>query len=119
MVSPTSLSSDSRIEAACYFLASPDSADNQNAEEFERCIQELVDMIEAFQKPDGYVGIYFSVVDTEGRFRNFRDMHEMCESDSFGPDLTFRQLGTLVGGRSGSLPIHWLATIPRCHDPQH
>jgi DUF1680 family protein len=70
---------DSRIEATCYFLASPDSANNEHAEEFERCIQELVDMIEAFQKPDGYLDIYFSVVDTEGRFRNFRDMHEMCE----------------------------------------
>lgn len=36
-------------------------------------------MIESFQKPDGYLGIYFTVVDPKGRFRNFRDMHEMCK----------------------------------------
>lgn len=36
-------------------------------------------MIEKAQQPDGYLNIYFTVVDPEGRFKNLRDMHEMCE----------------------------------------
>ncbi len=36
-------------------------------------------MIERAQQPDGYLGIYFVVVDPAGRFKNLRDMHEMCE----------------------------------------
>ena len=36
-------------------------------------------MIEKAQQPDGYVNIYFVVVDQEGKFQNLRDMHEMCE----------------------------------------
>lgn len=36
-------------------------------------------MIEKAQQPDGYLIIYFTVVDNEGRFKNLRDMHEMCE----------------------------------------
>jgi DUF1680 family protein len=36
-------------------------------------------MIEKAQGEDGYLNIYFTVVDPEGRFRNLRDMHEMCE----------------------------------------
>jgi hypothetical protein len=27
------------------------------------------------------LNIYFTVVDPEGRFKNFRDMHEMCGFD--------------------------------------
>jgi len=37
-------------------------------------------MIEKAQQEDGYLIIYFTVVDKEGRFKNLRDMHEMCES---------------------------------------
>lgn len=37
-------------------------------------------MIEKAQQPDGYLIIYFTVVDKEGRFKNLRDMHEMCKS---------------------------------------
>jgi DUF1680 family protein len=51
-----------------------------HAEEFTRSIQELVDMIEKAQQPDGYLIIYFTVVDKEGRFQNTRDLHEMCTS---------------------------------------
>jgi len=47
---------------------------------FKESIQELVDMIEKAQQEDGYLIIYFTVVDKEGRFKNLRDMHEMCES---------------------------------------
>jgi DUF1680 family protein len=36
-------------------------------------------MIEKAQGEDGYLNIYFTVVDPEGRVRNLRDMHEMCE----------------------------------------
>lgn len=68
-----------RIEGACYFLASSDSNECAHAAEFEDSIQELVDMIEKAQQPDGYLDIYFTVVDPEGRFKNLRDMHEMCE----------------------------------------
>ncbi|ORY29330.1 hypothetical protein BCR39DRAFT_559136 [Naematelia encephala] len=65
------------IEAACYFLSSPDAKICTFAEEFEKSIQELVDMIEKAQQPDGYLNIYFTVVDPAGRFKNLRDMHEM------------------------------------------
>lgn len=51
-----------------------------HAEVFKHSIQELVDMIEKAQQPDGYLIIYFTVVDKEGRFRNTRDLHEMCMS---------------------------------------
>lgn len=66
------------IEAVCYFLASPDGQASSHAAEFEKCLQELVDMIEKAQQPDGYLNIYFTVVDPAGRFMNLRDMHEMC-----------------------------------------
>ena len=68
-----------RIEGACYFLASPDGKASQHAAEYEASIQELVDMIEKAQQPDGYLDIYFIVVDPAGRYMNLRDMHEMCE----------------------------------------
>lgn len=64
------------IEAACYFL-STDAGNCAHKDEFESAIQELVDMIEKAQQPDGYLNIYFTVVDPEGRFKNLRDMHEM------------------------------------------
>jgi len=60
------------IEAACDFLGYPDGARSQHKVEFDRCIQELVGMIEKAQQPDEYVNIYFVVVYKEG-------MHEMCE----------------------------------------
>jgi len=67
------------IEAACYFLGSPNGSDSKYKSEFDHCIQELVDMIEKAQQPDGYLNIYFIVVDKDGKFQNLRDMHEMCE----------------------------------------
>ena len=69
---------DNRIEGACYFLSSPDSKECVHASEFDSSIQELVNMIEKAQQPDGYLNIYFTVVDPEGRFKNMRDLHEMC-----------------------------------------
>lgn len=40
----------------------------------------IIDLIVKAQQEDGYLNIYFTVVDPEGRFKNLRDMHEMCES---------------------------------------
>jgi DUF1680 family protein len=68
-----------RIEAACYFLSSPDGASCEFADEFNAAIDELVEMISKAQQPDGYLDIYFTVVDKKGRFQNLRDMHEMCK----------------------------------------
>lgn len=67
------------IEAACYFLASPDGHNSKNAAEYKACIQELIDMMEKAQQPDGYLNIYFTLVDKAGKFKNLRAMHEMCE----------------------------------------
>lgn len=39
----------------------------------------IIDLIVKAQQDDGYLNIYFTVVDPEGKFRNLRDMHEMCE----------------------------------------
>lgn len=64
-----------RIEAACYFLQSDPNC--EHAAEFRASIDELVTMIEGAQQPDGYLNIYFAVVDPEGRYQNLRDMHEM------------------------------------------
>ncbi|WRT69314.1 uncharacterized protein IL334_006298 [Kwoniella shivajii] len=65
------------IEGACYFLSSPDAKECSHAAEFDSAIQELVDMMEKAQQPDGYLNIYFTVVDEAGRFKNLRDSHEM------------------------------------------
>lgn len=67
-----------RIESASYFLSNPGSAATPYAEEFAQAIEKLVGEIETFQEQDGYLNVYFTVVDPEGRFQNLRDMHEMC-----------------------------------------
>lgn len=64
-----------RIEAACYFLQ--DGMASIHAEEFQAAIDELIDMIVSAQQADGYLNVYFTVVDPAGRFKNLRDMHEM------------------------------------------
>ena len=56
-----------RIEAACYFLASPESHLNPHRDEFKATMDELVDLIVSAQQPDGYLNIYFVVVDPEGK----------------------------------------------------
>lgn len=65
------------VEAACYFLANPSSASTKEAKEFELAIEKLIGEIEAFQHDDGYLDVYFTVVDPAGKFKNLRDMHEM------------------------------------------
>lgn len=68
-----------RLEAACYFLSSPDADQCTHAEEFNAAIEELVSMIEKAQQPDGYLNVYFVVVDPDGKIKNLRDFHELCE----------------------------------------
>lgn len=59
------------IEAVAYSLAThPDS-------EMERQVDEVVDLIAAAQQPDGYLNIYFTVVEPEKRWTNLRDWHEL------------------------------------------
>ncbi len=58
------------MEGAAYLLAlRPDAA-------LERKIDDLVDLIEKNQQPDGYFNIYFTVVDPENKLK-VRDWHEL------------------------------------------
>jgi len=66
------------MEAVCYFLAAPDGRASPHRAELEACVEETVTRIEQAIQPDGYLGIYFTVVDPAGRFMNLRDMHELC-----------------------------------------
>ncbi|WVQ66279.1 uncharacterized protein L199_004458 [Kwoniella botswanensis] len=65
------------IEAACYFLGTPDGERSPHTPEFVSAIDELITMMGKAQRPDGYLGTYFTVVDKAGRLKNLRDMHEM------------------------------------------
>ena len=80
--SPISLFWDSDvakwIEAACYFLSSPEGQRSPHREEFKLAVDELIGMMAKAQSSDGYLGTYFTVVDRKGRLQNLRDMHEMC-----------------------------------------
>ena len=59
------------IEAAAYSLAvNPDG-------ELEKRVDEVVDMIANAQHDDGYLNIYYSVVEPGKRWTNLRDMHEL------------------------------------------
>jgi len=68
-----------RMEGACYFLSSPAGKTCTHAKEFDIVIDQIVDNIEKHLPEDGYLGLYFTVVDPPGRFMNLRDMHELCE----------------------------------------
>lgn len=74
------------IEAACYFLSSPEGRNSCHRQEFEGALDELIGMMGRAQSSDGYLGTYFTVVDRKGRLQNLRDMHEMCK---FMPDLPY------------------------------
>ncbi|KXT03233.1 hypothetical protein AC578_4808 [Pseudocercospora eumusae] len=79
--SPISLFWDSDvakwIEAACYFLSTPEGQGSPHREEFKLAVDELIGMMAKAQTSDGYLGTYFTVVDRKGRLQNLRDMHEM------------------------------------------
>ena len=63
----------------CYFLNSPDGAKSAHASELKSAMDQLIILIEKAQQPDGYLNVYFTVVDPAGRFQNLRDLHELCE----------------------------------------
>ncbi|KAK9422296.1 hypothetical protein SUNI508_04975 [Seiridium unicorne] len=59
------------IEGACYILTEAYDA------EIDAAIRELVEMIRGAQQPDGYLNIYFTVVEPKARWTNIRDQHEL------------------------------------------
>lgn len=59
------------IEGACYFLAQQFDA------EIDAAVQELVADIRSAQQADGYLNVYFTVVEPEARWSNIRDQHEL------------------------------------------
>lgn len=59
------------VEAASYSLATHPDA------ELERLLDEVVSAIVAAQQSDGYLNVYFTVVEPENRWKNLRDMHEL------------------------------------------
>lgn len=59
------------VEAASYSLAThPDP-------ELEALVDEVVGKIAGAQQPDGYLNIYFTIVEPEKRWTNLRDLHEL------------------------------------------
>ncbi|KAF4978138.1 hypothetical protein FZEAL_5436 [Fusarium zealandicum] len=59
------------IEGACYFLVqNPDH-------EVDAAVKELVEDIRSAQQDDGYLNVYFSVVEPKARWSNIRDQHEL------------------------------------------
>lgn len=59
------------IEAAAYSLAThPDAR-------IEKLCDEVIDLIEKAQQPDGYFNVHFTVVEPEKRWTNLRDWHEL------------------------------------------
>lgn len=59
------------IEAAAYSLATHPDPD------LEAQVDGAVELIAAAQQPDGYLNIYYSVVEPGKRWTNLRDMHEL------------------------------------------
>ena len=59
------------IEGACYLQC------QRSQSSVDAAIKELVEMIAAAQQPDGYINIHFTVVASEQRFSNIRDIHEL------------------------------------------
>ena len=78
-------------------------------------MDEVIELIEKAQQPDGYLNVYFTVVDPEGRFKNLRDMHELCEhmlERLIETKLTdTRQLRSSCGGCDRSCRVHWFPQI--------
>ncbi|MFN8448784.1 MAG: glycoside hydrolase family 127 protein [Anaerolineae bacterium] len=59
------------IEAVSYSLV------NYPNPEFEQEVDEVADLIEQAQQPDGYLNIYFTGIEPHNQWRNLRDWHEM------------------------------------------
>jgi len=59
------------VEATAYSLAThPDAA-------LRKQLDQVVDLIVKAQQPDGYLNVYFTVVEPGRRWTNLRDMHEL------------------------------------------
>ncbi|KAI1501463.1 hypothetical protein F5X99DRAFT_200382 [Biscogniauxia marginata] len=77
------------IEGACYFLASAAAAAaaaegeegggevERGDEEIDAAVRELTDMIRGAQQSDGYLNVYFTVLEPGKRWSNLRDQHEL------------------------------------------
>ncbi|KAH8204432.1 hypothetical protein TruAng_001348 [Truncatella angustata] len=59
------------IEGACYSLVHEYDA------AIDAAVRELVDMIRSAQQPNGYLNVYFTVVEPQARWSNIRDQHEL------------------------------------------
>lgn len=59
------------IEGACYLLL-----DRYDAE-VDAAVREIVDMMRSAQGEDGYLNLYFTVIEPEKRWSNLRDQHEL------------------------------------------
>ncbi|KAJ2982872.1 hypothetical protein NUW58_g6350 [Xylaria curta] len=59
------------IEAACYMLTEHYDA------EIDAAVRELVQMIRDAQQEDGYIDVYFTVIEPGKRWSNLRDQHEL------------------------------------------
>ncbi len=59
------------VEGACYSInLVPDA-------KIEAMLDEAIDLIISAQQPDGYLNVYFTVVEPEKRWTNLRDQHEL------------------------------------------
>ncbi|MBS4200557.1 glycoside hydrolase family 127 protein [Bacillus sp. FJAT-49732] len=59
------------IEAASYSLATHPDA------ELDALLNEVIDLIAGAQQPDGYLNVYFTIVEPEKRWTDLRDAHEL------------------------------------------
>lgn len=74
------------IEAVGYSVATHPNA------EFERQVDEVVDLIEKAQLADGYTNSHFIVVEPENCWRNLRDQHELyCAGHLIEAAITYSQ----------------------------
>ncbi|HSS99530.1 MAG TPA: beta-L-arabinofuranosidase domain-containing protein, partial [Terriglobales bacterium] len=62
------------IEAVGYSLT------NHPSPEFEKQVDEVIELIEKAQQPDGYLNIFFTSVEPENRWKNLRDWHELYDA---------------------------------------
>ena len=62
------------IEAVGYSLTTRPSP------EFEKQVDEVIELIEKAQQPDGYLNIFFTSVEPENRWKNLRDWHELYDA---------------------------------------
>jgi DUF1680 family protein len=62
------------IEAVGYSLTTHPN------DKFEQQVDEVVDLIEKAQHPDGYLNIFFTAVEPQNRWKNLRDWHELYDA---------------------------------------